>query len=768
MFPSFLRAPDEEMGKKDDDHRAGPTPKRHGLRGLLRVRRKRVLLFILAVGLIWFLFTHNLHDMLPKVSDEYIQANPHGGEMEVVDNMVPYAGQLGNHFREVYDVLGDSKSTAPAPQPFIGKKPDRSTDATEFYYEGELKFYALPSTMHAARRLGGYRQTNRNVLFAAASLQAVSLLISRACAMAQQTTNNVHLVLMGRNDLPIEEILRVNGIERQTCRVLFHDGRPDYAPYSSDLRAESAVGNGLKYIHEYLHPQVVIIGADVSEDDFFTRTIKIKAKDYSIPLIQFPGPAESVDRRAIDNLAWISRLDSVSLAAWHQPNIEIIIQAHTGSSGPLIRLLQSLAKADYVGTIPPRLNIELPSETDKVFQRFLNEFQWPPGSTGEENTGINLRRRIPIPSQSPTEAAIRFMESFYPAHHHHSHVLVLSPDVQVTPLYFQALRYYILQYKYSLQANTFPPLMGISLSLPNLHLNGSTAFELPTMAAFETTGSDDIRPVNSNIRPPFIWEAPATDAALYFGSTWLELHSFLSLRLAKFRSEKDPKPREKLVGSHMPSWAEFVLEFMRARGYSMFYPGSALPLESHASLSTDSPSTPDEFYNTPPKDGVVAHQKRSPNKQDIFIEPFHPPPSLQNHVPIPASLHTNYASPMTFTPLLPTLPFTNGEPNLLHVPHYSYEGTQMHYSEVPKHVALETETFTEEIGGCKDVPVPEGRRRARRDGSAEDLFCWGDGMESWEDIPGYDKRRRDMLYSETMEGDSRGLRSGVFKAPGEV
>lgn len=485
--------------------------------------------------------------------------------------------------------------------------------------------------------------------------------------------------------------------------------------------------------------------------------------DYSIPLIQFPGPNESVDRRAIDNLAWISRLDSVSLASWHKPNIEIIIQAHTGSSGPLIRLLQSLAKADYVGTIPPRVNIELPSETDRSFERFLNEFQWPPRSTGEENTGVNLRRRIPIPSQSPTEAAIRFMESFYPAHHEHSHVLVLSPDAEVTPLYFQALRYYILQYKYSLQPNSFPPIMGISLSLPTLYLNGSTPFVLPTMTDLETTGSDDIRPVNSNIRPPFIWGAPSTDAALYFGSTWLELHSFLSLRLAKFRSEKNPTPRKKLIGSHMPSWAEFVLEFMRARGYSMFHPGSSLPLESHASLSTDSPSTPDEFYNIPPKDGVITHhQKRSPTEQDIFIEPFHPPPPVQTHIPAPGSLHNNYASPMTYTPLLPTIPFTNAEPNLLHVPHFSHDGTQLSYSEFPAHVLAETQAFTDEIGGCKDVTEPEGMRRVRKDGSAEDLFCWGDERERWESIPGYRKQPR-----EVMEGDSRGLRSGLYRAPGE-
>jgi hypothetical protein len=761
MSPSFLAglagSQEEEQGKKDDDHKNGGSSQwMVALKTLLRVRRRRLILFTLAIVMIWFLFTHRLQDMIYKHrehQEEFIQASPHGGDFEVVGDSNPWGFGHTNHFDSSQGSWddGSTEKNAPTPQPYKGKKPDRFRDATNYYYEGAIKFYALPSTINAASRMGGYRNKNQNVLFAAASLRSVSALIPSACAMAKQANNHVHMVFMGRNELPVDEVLRVNGVDKRSCQIFFHDARPDFASYSSDLRAESSVANALKYIHQFLHPQVIITDTSLTEEMFFTRTIRSKAKEYSIPLIQITGPLEKIDHRPLDNLAWISRLDTSSLAAWHQPNIEIVIQAPTGSSGPLIRLLQSLAKADYSGTTPPKITIEMPSETDKILGIFLNEFQWPPNGSPLEKSGVNLRRRIPIRSLTPEEAAVRFMESFYPSHPDHSHVLILSPNAQITPLYYQALRYYLLTYKYSTSPSTFPPVLGIALDLPTVVLNGSEKFKAPTLSDLDTADEDDFKPISNTVRPPFLWEAPNANAALYLGRSWVELHSFLSLRLAKFHSEKNPQPREKLVGSHMPAWSEYVLEFMRARGYSFFYPGSISPMEAFASVRAEADPTPDEFYNTLSKrdssleqglespspsveDEPSGASKRSASEPTVFIEPFLPPDHKPNSLPTKSSpLHSSAHAPQTFQHLNNLLPFRRPEPSLLQIPHYAFDGADVPFTNIAKRALSEAESFRKEIGGCTNVLTPAGKRRVIRQGSAADLFCFGD--ESWEDLP---------------------------------
>src|ERR1700761_6920935 len=311
MTPSFLAGiagpPGEEQGKKDDNHKSGASSQwMVGLKTILRVRRRRLILFTLAICTIWFLFTHRLQDILYGHHDneeEFIQANPHGGDFKVVTNGNPREFG-GKDYLESVPGSRNDKSTddrTSARRPFNGKIPDRSKDATDHYYEGQIKFYALPPTIHSINRMDGFQSKNRNVLFAAANLRSVAALIPSACAMAKQANSNVHMAFMGRDELPVEEILRVNGVDKRSCQVYFHDARPDFASYSSDLRAESSVANALKYIHQYLHPQAIITDTALTEDIFFSRTVRNKAKEYSIPLIQIPGPLEKIDHRPLDN-----------------------------------------------------------------------------------------------------------------------------------------------------------------------------------------------------------------------------------------------------------------------------------------------------------------------------------------------------------------------------------------------------------------------------------------------------------------------------------
>jgi hypothetical protein len=766
--------PDEEQGKKDDDHRAGASGQwLSGLRGLLRVRRKRLIMFMLAIVAIWFLFTHRLQDMLHgdsaiESASEYVQVDPHGGDITEEN-----PGGSGNHYGLWYDDTAKSETTL-APQVVRGKKPDKNKDATKYYYEGTIKFFALPATIHSTSRLSGYRNRNQNILLAAANLKSTSALMPLACEMAKSVRTQVHMAFMGRNDLPMEEILRLNGIDKRYCRAYFHDARPDFAAYSSDLRAESSVANALKYIRQYLHPQAIIVDSPLAEETFFSRTVRNKAKEYNTPLIQMSGLLEQIESRPLDNLAWITKLDASALGAWNKPQIDVVIQAQTASSGSLIRLLQSLAKADYSGTRPPRLTVELPAEIDKILDIFLNEFQWPPNGNPGENSGLRLNRRIPIRSLAPEEAAIRFMESFYPSRRQDSHVLILSPNVQLATHYYQALRYYLLNYQYSAISHNYPAVLGIALDIPTVHINGSEKFDPPTLYDLEPDQRAGVRSKSNAARPSFLWEAPNTNAALYLGDSWIELHSFLSLRLARFHSDPKPLPRKKLVGSHMPAWSEYVLEFMRVRGYSFFYPGSISPTDAFASVRADAPLPPDEFYNllsarddasaSPPvaaENQASAPSKRSASEPGVFIEPFLPPERVSNALPKSSAPLTSLGRPPHASQhLMDLLPFAGDEPLLTHLPHYAYDGSPIALSDITARVAEETETFRVEVGGCGNTLTPRGKRRVVKKGSAADLFCFGD--EKWEEVP----KRKD----EGGRGKGSHAKSGKFTddmEPGE-
>jgi hypothetical protein len=336
---------DDELGKKDDDHRAAAHPPPAPAfwpagRSFTRVRRRRLVFFAASVFLIWFLFTHRLRDVLEPNNlvreDEANGGNFHG-QMES-SNSFGFVGRKPS--RPAYvsadhglDDDGDDGDDDGAVDPSRGKKPDRNKHATQHYYEGEMKFYQLPTSMRSAGRMDGWRAKNRNVLFAAASLQAVAVLMPMACEMAKRRSNHVHMAFMGRNDLSVDEMRQVNGIDREGCQVAFHNARPDYARYSSDLRAESSVTSAYKYIQEYMHPQVVITHAEGEEDDYFIRATKRKSHEYGWPHVQIPSqmpPSKASLRPTTDNLGWISKLDAAALASWETPGIEIVVQAPTG------------------------------------------------------------------------------------------------------------------------------------------------------------------------------------------------------------------------------------------------------------------------------------------------------------------------------------------------------------------------------------------------------------------------------------------------------
>ena len=70
---------------------------------------------------------------------------------------------------------------------------------------------------------------------------------------------------------------------------------------------EVSVAAGLSHIQTYIEPQVIITGHASREDDFFIKAVRAKALEIGKSLIELPSDAT-------ENLMWLTRLDSGSLA----------------------------------------------------------------------------------------------------------------------------------------------------------------------------------------------------------------------------------------------------------------------------------------------------------------------------------------------------------------------------------------------------------------------------------------------------------------------
>ncbi|KAL4987707.1 hypothetical protein BDW68DRAFT_187807 [Aspergillus falconensis] len=348
-------------------------------------------------------------------------------------------------------------------------------DKDELCYDGKLRFYELASTLKLFLGDGGKSPSSVTV-FAAASLGSVSDLLPLACCMA--------------------------------------NARVDYGRWSTDGRMEQAVAAVLPYVRAYLRPQILITQGETFEDQFFLRAVRT-AQDHGMAYIALP--------RVARDLIWMAALGSHAL---QKPE----------SAGSAIRLIKSLAQADFLG-FSPGLTIELPSHVDPELLRFLEEMKRPSGMFSK----ISVRRRIQSHQMSPGEPSLCAVEAFYPQDPTLSHVLVLSPNVELAPSFFLYLMYDIL-------------LMGISLELPSSRLTDIEPFKQPN--------TEDIQ-----FRP-----TPSTHLG-HCPYKWLELHSFLRHRLAPVAdAETKSSVEEKIIPRIYPAFMGYLLELIRARGYYLLYP----------------------------------------------------------------------------------------------------------------------------------------------------------------------------------------------------
>ncbi|KAN0081045.1 hypothetical protein V8E54_004249 [Elaphomyces granulatus] len=634
---------DEELGKKDDDHR--PVDGRGKGPALLKwrfPRRRRLLFGIIGAYLLFVFFKNMPTDLQPAIA----RYDPRFSR--------PQKGS---------QALSPNQSSIPS-QPEDTRREDTGSEMGKYYYDGEIRHPWLLKSLYSVRVLDEHSHV---VLFAASNLQSVSDLLPLACEMARQGMNRIHFAVMGRDDLSIEGIQQLNSIRDDDCPMNWHDGRPSHAPYSTDPRMEKSVTSALDYIKALLHPQVIIAHSSPREDSFFWKAVNTRTHDMNTVLIDLPSSAR--------DLMWLSKLDSNSLKYWNKVHIEIVIRAPSESSGSLIRLLKLLERADYLGSMPS-LTIELPLHPDPLLHRFLQKTRWPPLTTG----AVTLRHYVQPHRLTPVESTIRTVESFYPADPSTCHVLILSPQAELSPSFFHYLKYIVLRYKYSTFAmKESAQLLGVSLELPSSYPTDDTPFSKPS------SRSD---------APFFRWQIPNSNAALYFGDKWVEMHSFLSNHLVARRSPSDVA-RGKIISKKFPAFMEYVLELMRVRGYYILYP-SFSDKNGLASIHN-------ELYQ-PPEEFTLVDSAEPPQPEDQNLEL--------------GSIERPVFQASTLTALLHKLPMVL--PDISSLPLLSYNGERLD-SQMSTHEAREyARNFRTTVGGCETDVIGDGEIDQL---NADDLFC---------------------------------------------
>lgn len=502
---------------------------------------------------------------------------------------------------------------------------------------------------------------------------------------------------------------------------------------------EVSVAASLGHLLNYVRPQITITDHADREDRFFTKSVRSKAVQLGKSIIELPMDAS-------ENLMWLTRLDSSSLAgkndlslistyshsdhlAWHTTYVDIVIHAPPQSSGSLIRLMKSIEAADYFGLRRPHITIELPAEIDPPTLDFLENLVWPPidQSGAPHASQVTLRHRLPRYGFTDAEASTHFIESFYPARPKNSHVLLLSPQIELSPVYFHFTMYNLLGYKNSNnghQNQGSKNLMGISMELPSLYLNHSANLVPPIT---DSTTAETSSP-KTDEPTPFLWQAPNSNAALYFGDKWIELHSFLSSRITgqdpDLPDDLRPTVRQKVVSEYYPAWMEYVQELMRVREYSLLYPNFP--------ESQDAIVTVHNELHQPPEEYRPSHSLSSSapvptlNPKDLFtIDP-------SAHL---SSLPTGPESPLLTSSLMSLLPNSGDLPELRDLPILSFEGNVLSdfLSESIAHTFAND--FRREIGRCNT-----NHKVDIEDMSAEDLFCnFGSSEESSDPETGLEK-----------------------------
>ncbi|KAI1337395.1 hypothetical protein F5Y15DRAFT_417862 [Xylariaceae sp. FL0016] len=666
---------DEELGKKDDDHK---TPKNGSLRPAnwnaarapprRSLKRIGLLLFVAAVI---YLFIKN----------------------------VPVLGPNAQMRRPnyVYPETASSRRPPPKQVPQYAESIRYPAVVQERTFNGPVKFHELAASLHAIAGTRGSTATNRNVLFAVSSLKSAAMLLPVACEMATELKNYVHFALLSRSDIELQDLRSLNGIDN-SCQIIFHDARPDYVTISTDERLENAAFRAFHHINNYMHPQAIMVDGSNNEEGFFTQAVRQHVKATGNTLIELP-------QKSTKSLSWMTRLDSQALRMWDKIHIDILIHATPGASGSLIRLLRSLNKADYTSSSVPHLTIDLPHDIDPPTKRFLETFSWPPPHAHNPTNArlLSLRHRIPHQRMTEDESSVRFLESFWPAQPEFSHILVLSPQVELSPHYYHYLKYSLLEYRYS-TVSTFQHwdrrLFGISLEQPLTLLNDEKPWTPPLLLE-----SSDPESGNREMSTPFLWQAPSSNAVLFLGEKWMELHDFVSRSMeAKERFETLPAfVDERHVSMKYPAWLEHALRLCRVRAYWLLYPGEDAS-RNLASVHHELSHFPEEYAQEEGSKPLL-HSDATEAEVDRVRQKLRSGSEIQ----------------LSPTSLLESLSNDGNLKSFGDLPIVTWDGITTEVDELKFQAADYTAQFKRIVGGC-DV-VSSERQKERASSLAQDLFC---------------------------------------------
>jgi hypothetical protein len=226
-------------------------------------------------------------------------------------------------------------------------------------------------------------------------------------------------------------------------------------------------------------------------------------------------------------------------------------------------------------------------------------------------------------------------------------------------------------------------MLGISFSSPDRLLDNTQALAVPEAGKDDRSGG------------AFLWQAPTSDAILFSGEKWVELHGFVSQVLDKQHSSSASPVMlaHKEISKKYPSWLEYVLQLSRLRGYYTVYPGketASIVMGVH----NDLPEVPEEYED----DQAARDEAAGDNIGDQATLVFDP----YNKVNI-----------------LATLPQNGRLPSLNELPIISWDGKEVELDQLESNAMAYSARFRREVGLCDEDDAEE----LPWDKHAGDLFC---------------------------------------------
>jgi hypothetical protein len=224
-------------------------------------------------------------------------------------------------------------------------------------------------------------------------------------------------------------------------------------------------------------------------------------------------------------------------------------------------------------------------------------------------------------------------------------------------------------------------LFGISMDLPATFLNATVPFTPPEASPLEGGDKSELRSTS------FLWQAPNSNAILFMGAKWMELHGFVS-QILEVQQDTDSIPSmlsDKDVSTRYPAWLEHALRLSRARGYFTHYP-SPDTAGAVATVHRDLFRLPEEYEK---KAGQKVVDK---GPSEVVL---------------------------TSSGLLDTLPYGGSLVAFNNLPLLTWDGELTTLSEMDKRSRQYTLEFRHLVGRCSGKDV----QSVKMDGSATDLFC---------------------------------------------